>query len=86
PLVSGAECTDLADVTRAREHEAVAAAARRLDPATGATVCALLLRKRRRLVLVAHELVADQPSLDILLADLRAALERPEQETAAEDV
>ncbi|MGW1374397.1 condensation domain-containing protein [Streptomyces sp. NPDC002446] len=86
PLVYAAECTDLSGVPRAREQEAVAAAARRLDPATGTTLCALLLRKRRRLVLVAHELVVDQASLDILMADLRAALDRPEEELAAEDV
>ncbi|MFI6875865.1 condensation domain-containing protein [Streptomyces sp. NPDC050400] len=86
PLVPAPECTDLVDVPRAREHEAVAAAARRLDPATGRTLCALLLRKRRRLVVVAHELVVDQLSLDILTADLRAALDRPDEEPAAEDV
>ncbi|MEU0743922.1 condensation domain-containing protein [Streptomyces sp. NPDC006134] len=86
PLVYAAECADLSDVPRAREQEAVAAAARRLDPATGTTLCALLLRRRRRLVLVAHELVADEVSLDILVADLRAALARPQEELAAEDV
>ncbi|WP_159050527.1 condensation domain-containing protein [Streptomyces cellostaticus] len=86
PLGYAAEHTDLCDVPRAREQEAVAAAARRLDPATGTTLCALLLRKRRRLVVVAHELVADQVALDILMADLRAALARPEEELAAEDV
>ncbi|MEV7020222.1 condensation domain-containing protein [Streptomyces sp. NPDC093991] len=86
PLVYAAERTDLSDVPRAREPEAVAAAARRLDPATGTTLCALLLRRRRRLVVVAHELVVDQVSLDILMADLRAALARPEEELTAEDV
>lgn len=86
PLANAAEYVVLTDVARAREHEAVSAAARRLDPATGATLCALLLRKRRRLVVVAHELVADQISLDILLADLRAALTRPGEDPAAEHV
>ncbi|WP_159056628.1 condensation domain-containing protein [Streptomyces yokosukanensis] len=86
PLVYALECADLGDVPRAREREAVADAARRLDPATGSTLCALLLRRRRRLVLVAHELVADEVSSDILMADLRAALARPEEELAVEDV
>ncbi|MER7000171.1 condensation domain-containing protein [Streptomyces sp. NPDC000410] len=86
PPVHTAECVDLSDVPRAREQQAVDAAARRLDPATGTTLCALLLRGRRRLVVVAHELVVDQASLDILMADLREALARPEEELAAEDV
>ncbi|MET9497763.1 condensation domain-containing protein [Streptomyces sp. NPDC006552] len=86
PLVRAPACVDLTGVARAREHEAVAAAARRLDPAAGDTLCALLLRKRRRLVVLAHELVADQHSLDILMAELRAALARPGEEPAAEDV
>ncbi|MEU5959269.1 condensation domain-containing protein [Streptomyces sp. NPDC047525] len=86
PLAYTAQCVVLTDVARAREHEAVAAAARRLDPATGGSLCALLLRKRHRLVLVAHELVADQLSLDILMADLRATLARPGEEPAAEHV
>ncbi|MGV4988780.1 condensation domain-containing protein [Streptomyces sp. NRAIS4] len=86
PLVYAAERTDLSDVPRAREQETVAAAARRLDPSTGVTLCALLLRRRRRLVVVAHELVVDQVSLDILMADLRAALARPQEELEAEDV
>ncbi|MFD9604898.1 condensation domain-containing protein [Streptomyces sp. NPDC059970] len=86
PLEYAAECVVLTDVARAREHEAVTAAARRLDPATGVTLCALLLRKRRRLVVVAHELVADQLSLDILMADLRASLARPGEEPPAEHV
>ncbi|MER8062463.1 MULTISPECIES: condensation domain-containing protein [unclassified Streptomyces] len=86
PLVYAAARADVHDVPRAREREAVAAAARRLDPAAGATMYALLLRKRCRLVLVVHELVADEVSSDILMADLRAALARPEEELAAEDV
>ncbi|MFI1606890.1 condensation domain-containing protein [Streptomyces griseofuscus] len=86
PLGYAAGRTDSRDVPRAREWEAVADAARLLDPATGATLRALLLRKRRRLVLVAHELVADEASLDILMADLRAALARPEEELPAEEV
>ncbi|MFB6819010.1 condensation domain-containing protein [Streptomyces sp. NPDC056347] len=86
PLVSAAACVDLTGVARAREHEAVAVAARGLDPAAGGTLCALLLRRRRRLVVVAHELVVDQLSLDILMAELRAALARPGEEPAAEDV
>ncbi|MFI2620583.1 condensation domain-containing protein [Streptomyces sp. NPDC018584] len=86
PLDGVAECTVLNDVARAREHEAVTAVARGLDPATGGTLRALLLRNRRRLVLVAHELVADQPSMDILMADLQAALALPGEELAAEHV
>ncbi|MFE3590611.1 condensation domain-containing protein [Streptomyces niveus] len=86
PLVYEAGCTVLDGVGRAGERRAVEDAGRRLDPATGRTLGALLLRGRRRLVLVAHELVADRASLDILMADLRAALARPGKEPAAEDV
>lgn len=86
PLVYEAGCTVVDGVGRAREQRAVAEASRRLDPATGRTLGALLLRGRRRLVLVAHELVADRASLDVLMADLRAALARPGEEPAAEGV
>ncbi|MFG2096169.1 hypothetical protein [Streptomyces sp. NPDC048612] len=85
PPVYEASCTVADGVARAREREAVMAASRRLDPVTGRTLCAVLLRGRRRLV-VAHELLVDQLSLDVLTADLRAALARPEEELAVEDV
>ena len=86
PRVYEAECTAADDTPRAREHEAVAAVSRRLDAATGRTLRAVLLRKRRRLVVVAHELVVDQVSLGIVMADLEAALARPDEELPAEDV
>ncbi|MFC8827320.1 condensation domain-containing protein [Streptomyces sp. NPDC057137] len=86
PLGYEAECTTADGVGRARERGAVAEASRHLDPATGRTLRAVLLRGRRRLVVVAHELVADRTSMDVLLADLRAALAGPGEEPAAEGV
>ncbi|MFF0117019.1 condensation domain-containing protein [Streptomyces prasinus] len=86
PLAADTACTVADGVPRSREHEAVAEAGRRLRPSARRSLHAVLLRGRRRLVLLAHELVADQVSLDILLADLRAALARPEEELGPEAV
>ncbi|MEV0695860.1 condensation domain-containing protein [Streptomyces sp. NPDC050388] len=80
-----AECT-VADVTRAREAQAIADAGRRLDPSAGRTLGVVLLRKRRRLAVVAHELVVDQTSLGILMADLEVLLTRPDEALAEEEV
>ncbi|MGA5009337.1 condensation domain-containing protein [Streptomyces koyangensis] len=73
PPVHEALCT-VAEAGRAREAAAVEEAGRRLDPATGRTLAALLLRGRRRLAVVAHELVADAASVGVLRAGLRALL------------
>ncbi|PNV30976.1 hypothetical protein C1708_00165 [Streptomyces sp. DH-12] len=86
PLAADTVCTVADGVPRSREREAVAEAGRGLRPSARRSLHAVLLRGRRRLVLLAHELVADQTSLDILLADLRAALARPEQELGPEAV
>ncbi|MEU6950379.1 condensation domain-containing protein [Streptomyces sp. NPDC046316] len=83
PPVYEAVCT-VADVSLAREAAAVAEESRRLDPATGRTLGAVLLRKRRRLALIAHELVADAASTGILRARLRALLLEGEEVPGAE--
>ncbi|MFC7472457.1 condensation domain-containing protein [Actinomadura keratinilytica] len=86
PLAADTVCTVADGVPRSREREALAAAGQELRPSARRSLHAVLLRGRRRLVLLAHELVADQISLGILLADLRAALARPEEELGAEAV
>lgn len=78
----GPVCT-VADVPRAREAEAVADAGRRLDPANGRGLAAVLLRGRRRLALVAHELVVDSASMGTLRADLEGLLLRSGDAVAA---
>ncbi|MEU6988923.1 condensation domain-containing protein [Streptomyces sp. NPDC046324] len=83
PPVYEAVCT-VADVSLAREAAAVAEASRRLDPAAGRTLGAVLLRKRRRLALVAHELVADAASTAILRTRLSALLLEGEEAPGAE--
>ncbi|QNP67866.1 condensation domain-containing protein [Streptomyces genisteinicus] len=86
PLAADTVCTVADGVPPGRERAAIAEAGRHLRPSARRSLHAVLLRGRRRLVLLAHELVADQTSLEILLADLRAALERPERELGPEAV
>ncbi|MGW4377908.1 condensation domain-containing protein [Streptomyces albidoflavus] len=64
----------VAPTGRAGEAAAVAGTSRRLDATTGPALGAVLLRGRRRLALVVHELAADAASVAVLRADLEALL------------
>lgn len=75
----------VADVGRAREAAAVADVARGLDPSAGRTLGAVLLRKRRRLAVVVHELVADARSAGVLRAGLETLLTAGEDDLGAEE-
>ncbi|MGW0607725.1 condensation domain-containing protein [Streptomyces sp. NPDC002640] len=75
----------VADVGRAREAAAVADVARGLDPSAGHPLGAVLLRKRRRLAVVVHELVADARSAGVLRADLETLLTAGEEDLVAEE-
>ncbi|MGC5041354.1 condensation domain-containing protein [Streptomyces sp. DT190] len=86
PPAADTACTVADGVPRSHEREAVAEAGRHLRPSARRSLHAVLLRGRHRLVLLAHELVADQLSLDILLTDLQSALAQPEQQLAPETV
>ncbi|WP_166025808.1 condensation domain-containing protein [Streptomyces chilikensis] len=79
------DCT-VAEVSRARERQAVAEAGRRLDARAGRTLHAVVLRGGRRIVLLADPLVADHASVRVLVADLAEALADAAAHPAPEEV